>query len=206
MATQTRDTQAAMTPQRALVLLKEGNRRFAEGRMLQRDPAAQVAQTRAGQYPFAVVLGCIDSRVPPELVFDQGIGDIFSVRIAGNIVTGPVLGSLEFACKLAGAKLIVVLGHTNCGAVMGTIDGVEMGDLTMLLEHIEPAVAAADAPGGRTSENSALVEAAAARNVAVAVEAIKQRSPVLNQMEQTGEIDIVGAMYDVTTGRVTFGI
>ena len=205
MLTQTQETQASMTPAEALSRLKEGNARFVANRRLDRDLMEQVRITGEGQYPFAVVLGCVDSRVSPELVFDQGIGDIFSARIAGNFVNTDILGSMEFACKVAGAKAIVVLGHTKCGAIMGACDRVQLGNLTGMLSHLMPAVQAVPAPAsGPTSQNAAFVQQVADKNVELTVEAIKKQSPVLNEMLENGEIAIVGAMYDVEIGLVSF--
>ncbi|MFN3244306.1 MAG: carbonic anhydrase family protein [Planctomycetota bacterium] len=207
MHTHTSETQATVTPKRAQEFLAEGNRRFLENLRTNRDLQRQVLETRQGQWPFAVVLGCIDSRVPAELVFDQGIGDIFSVRIAGNCVTEEILGSLEFSCKVAGSKLIVVLGHSHCGAVKGACDHVELGNLTKLLSHIQPAVEAVDAPtdkAQRTSGNASFVQAVAEKNVRMVVERMTEQSDVLREMCEAGEIAIVGAMYDIETGTVTF--
>lgn len=205
MITQTQESQAKVTPAEALRWLKEGNARFVENRRLERDLPQQVEMTGSGQYPFAFVLGCVDSRVSPELVFDQGIGDIFSARIAGNFVNDDILGSMEFATKVAGARLIVVLGHSNCGAIMGACDDVQLGNLTGLLASLKPAVEATPAPAGtRSSANAAFVQQVAEKNVALALEAIAERSVVLNEMLQKGEIEIAGAMYDVDTGEVTF--
>jgi carbonic anhydrase len=204
-AAPTRESQGAITPARALELLKQGNARFAAGTPLHRDLLAQMHATAAGQYPFASIVGCIDSRVPPELVFDQGIGDVFSARIAGNFVDAEILGSLEFASKLAGSRLIVVLGHTECGAIKGACDGARLGNLTTTLSHLLPAVdAVTDVPGPRSSKNAAFVEAVTEMNVRLTVQAIHQRSPVLDEMAARGEIAIVGAIYDVATGAVTF--
>ncbi len=201
----TKGAQAATTPDKALQMLKEGNKRFVSGRMHQRDLMAQVKATASGQYPFAVVIGCIDSRVPPELVFGQGIGDIFSARIAGNFVNDDILGSLEFACKVAGAKLIVVLGHTECGAVKGACDDVVMGNLTQTLANIKPAVTAVSGyRSDRKSSNRAFVQAVTDKNVALTVQRIRQRSPILADMADNVGIRLVGAMYDVGTGKVTF--
>lgn len=194
-----------MTAEEALARLKEGNARFVASRQKERDLMAEVRRTGGGQSPFAVVLGCIDSRVPPELVFDQGIGDIFSVRIAGNFVNRDILGSMEFACKVAGARLILVLGHSNCGAIMGACDGVQMGNLSAMLSNLKPAIAAvATAGDARSSENASFVQRVAEKNVDLAVKAVQERSPVLNEMLVQGEIAIVGAMYDVESGVVSF--
>jgi len=207
MNAQTKATQDAITPAKALELLKEGNQRFIAKEQVERDLNLQVEQTSAGQYPFATVLSCIDSRVPAELVFDQGIGDIFSVRIAGNFVNTDILGSMEFASKLAGTKLILVLGHTACGAVKGACDHAELGNLTEMLGNIAPAVNAVTEPSAaaeRTSANIDFVNAVGTKNVALTIERIRKESPVLAEMEQAGEIQIVGGMYDIATGKVNF--
>lgn len=207
MITQTKATQAALTPSRALELLKEGNQRFVEQNQTPRDLIEQVKQTTSGQYPFATILSCIDSRVSAELVFDQGVGDIFSARVAGNIVNPDILGSIEFACKLAGTKIIVVLGHTSCGAVKGACDGAEMGNLTVLLSKIKPAVEAITEPEDpklRNSKNSAFVNAVAEKNVYLTLDNLRQQSPILAEMEENGEILVVGAMYDIADGKVHF--
>lgn len=207
MITQTKETQAMMTPESALQALKEGNQRFQENIKLDRNLQEQVAQTSKGQYPFATVLSCIDSRVPAEMVFDQGIGDIFSARIAGNFVNKDILGSMEFACKLAGTKLIVVLGHTACGAVKGACDDAKLGNLTGMLENIKPAVDAVAEPADaskRNSQNIEFVNEVATKNVELTIERIKAESPVLADMNDNGEIEIVGAMYDIHSGAVTF--
>lgn len=185
--------------------LKEGNQRFVNNQMTNYNYLAQVEETASGQYPFAAILGCIDSRVPAELIFDQGIGDIFNVRIAGNFVNDDILGSLEFACKVAGSKIIVVLGHTSCGAVKGACDNVKLGKLTGMLDNIQPAVNnVKDGFEEQSSQNAAFVQAVADQNVELTVNAIKQRSEVLREMVDNGEITIVGAMYDVASGKVSF--
>ncbi len=207
MITQTKETQAALTPNSALELLKEGNQRFVEKKMTERDLLEQVKQTSTGQYPFATILSCLDSRVSAELVFDQGVGDIFSGRVAGNIVNEDILGSMEFACKLAGTKLIVVLGHTSCGAVKGACDNAQMGNLTALLSKIMPAVdaiAEPQDPAQRNSKNIDFVNAVADKNVRLTIDNIRTQSPVLKEMEDNGEIAIVGAMYDINDGKVHF--
>lgn len=208
MITQTRETQAAITPDKALQMLREGNERFLARSPERRDLLEQVDLTKGGQAPFAVVLSCIDSRVPAEMVFDQGIGDIFSARIAGNFVNHDLLGSIEFATKLAGAKLVLVLGHSRCGAVMGACDGAELGHLTGMLSHITPAVNAVAEPtdsGQRTSANADFVQAVVVKNVEHAVAAMRERSSVLRELEESGAIKIAGAVYDVHSGRVDFG-
>ncbi len=205
MITQTKETQAALNPQSAIALLKEGNGRFVAKKMTDRDLIEQVKQTTSGQYPFATILSCIDSRVSAELVFDQGVGDIFSARVAGNIVNEDLLGSMEFACKLAGTKVIVVLGHTSCGAVKGACDDAHLGNLTTLLGKIKPAVEAITEPSDsalRNSKNLDFVNAVAEKNVSLTIENIKKDSPVLKEMEENGEIAIVGAMYDIADGMV----
>lgn len=203
--TQTAESQAALTPDQALALLREGNERFVGGKMIDRDLAAQVAATAGGQFPHSVVLSCIDSRVPPEIVFDQGIGDIFSPRVAGNFVDGELLGSMEFAAAVAGSKLIVVLGHTECGAVKGACDNVKLGNLTQTLANIAPAVyAVTDIEGERSSKNKAFVNAVAHENVRQTVDNILQRSYVLRELVERGKLKVVGAMYDVATGKVAF--
>ncbi|MEM8845499.1 MAG: carbonic anhydrase family protein [Bacteroidota bacterium] len=207
MITQTRETQAALTPNGAWELLKEGNKRFVEKNQADRDLLQQVKETTSGQYPFATILGCIDSRVSAELIFDQGVGDIFSARVAGNIVNEDILGSMEFACKLAGTKIIVVLGHTSCGAVKGACDDAKMGNLTELLSKIKPAVEAVNEPSDSTMRNSKnidFVNAVAEKNVHMTMENIRKKSAVLKEMEDNGEILIVGGMYDITDGKVHY--
>ncbi len=201
----TKRAQAATTPDQALQMLKDGNKRFVSGRMHQRDLMAQVKATASGQYPFAVVIGCIDSRVPPELVFDQGIGDIFSPRSAGNSVTTDIIGSSEFATRLAGAKLILVLGHTECGAVQGACDNAQLGNLTHTLSNIMPAVySVTNVPGARSSNNAAFVQKVAEANVRLSVKALTNRSGVLQDLVAKGKLKVAGAMHDIATGRVTF--
>lgn len=199
------ESQRNITPEQALSALKDGNERFVNGKMLQRNLMAQVRATASGQYPFAVVLGCIDSRVPPELVFDQGIGDIFSPRIAGNFADTDIIGSIEFATKLAGAKLVVVLGHTDCGAIKGACDNVQLGNLTQTLSNIMPAVyAVKDVCDDRTSKNKTFVQKVADENVRLTVQALTERSAVLKDLVVTNRLMVVGAMYEVATGRVSF--
>jgi len=205
MKAQTKETQDLMTPDKALQELKNGNDRFVQKKQLSRDLMQQVGETSTGQFPFATVLSCIDSRVSSELIFDQGIGDIFSVRIAGNFVNEDILGSMEFASKLAGTKLILVLGHTACGAVKGACDHARLGNLTALINKIEPAVAAVKEPqeeGLRNSSNSDFVNEVAAQNVRMTVDNIRSQSEVLKTMEDEGAIQIVGGMYDIKTGQV----
>ena len=201
----TKEARSQLTPTQVLDLLKDGNERFLNGKMLQRDLMAQVKATAAGQFPFAGILGCIDSRVPPELVFDQGIGDIFSARIAGNFANTDFIGSFEFATKLAGAKLIVVLGHTECGAIKGAADNAQLGNLTHTLSNLMPAVySVRDVPGDRNSTNETFVTAVAEQNVRLNVEALLNRSTILHDLSAEGRIKVVGAMHNVSTGRVTF--
>ena len=207
MKTHTKETQSSLTPRGALEILQEGNGRFIKNLKAQRDLLAQVNDTREGQWPFATILSCIDSRTSSELIFDQGLGDVFSIRIAGNIVNTDILGSMEFACKVAGSKLIVVLGHTKCGAVKGACDHVEMGNLTELLSKLQPAVyseSETTAADKRNSKNSKFVENVAALNVKRSVKNIIERSFILEEMLNNGEIGIVGAMYNIDTGKVEF--
>lgn len=204
MKTQTKASQAELNPASALQLLKEGNQRFLNQKMASRDLTSQVADTATGQFPFACVLGCIDSRVPSELVFDQGIGDIFNVRIAGNFVNTDILGSMEFACKVAGSKVILVLGHSSCGAVKGACDGVELGNLTAMLSNFDPVLQAVEYDGERNASNTEFVNLVTEENVHATVAKIKTDSPVLNEMYTAGEIEIVGAIYDVASGEVKF--
>ncbi|MFD2822640.1 carbonic anhydrase family protein [Lacinutrix iliipiscaria] len=207
MKAHTRETQATMTPQKSLNYLKEGNIRFQNNLKANRNLLEQVNDTSEGQFPFATILSCIDSRVSAELVFDQGLGDIFSVRIAGNFVNQDILGSMEFACKLAGTKLIVVLGHTACGAVKGACDDAKLGNLTGMLAKIKPAVNAVVEPTDqslRNSSNSEFVDNVSAKNVQLTIDRIIEESPVLAEMQNNGDIMIVGAMYDINTGVVTF--
>jgi len=202
MKTQTKDTQENLTPKCAHDILVEGNKRFAQNLKAQRDLKNQVFETSKGQFPFAVILSCIDSRAPAELVFDQGIGDIFSVRVAGNIVNEDILGSMEYACKVAGSKILVVMGHTKCGAVTAACNHVELGNITTLLDKIKPAV---DVVNTKPEEmHDDVIEEVAQLNVELSISRIKQESTILAEMEEQGEIEIVGAMYDVSTGLVEF--
>lgn len=205
MKTLNKELQDSITPRRALEILKEGNGRFINNLKAHRNLLQQANDTRDGQWPFATILSCIDSRTSAELIFDQGLGDVFSVRIAGNIVNTDILGSMEFACKVAGSKLIVVLGHSKCGAVKGACDHVEMGNLTELLSKIQPAVYSENkTKENRTSKNGDFVENVAEINVKRSVKSIIERSFVLEQMLEDGQIGIVGAMHDIETGTVTF--
>ncbi|MFT3730325.1 MAG: carbonic anhydrase family protein [Hyphomicrobium sp.] len=202
----TPEGQAALTPEDALAKLKAGNERFVSKTMRNCDLLAQVRATASGQFPSAMIIGCIDSRVPPELVFDQRIGDIFSARIAGNIINDDIVGSSEFATKLSGAKLIVVLGHSECGAIKGAVDDVEFGMLTGLLARIKPAVeeASKDWSGERTSKNKDFVQKVATVNAELGAQKLTALSSVLRELVETKQLKIVSAMHDITTGQVTF--
>lgn len=203
----TEEVQTLVTPEVAIKVLKEGNQRFVTEKLLDRDHKEHIEKTSNGQYPFAAVLGCIDSRVPAETIFDLGIGDIFNIRIAGNFINTDILGSLEFACKVAGSKAIVVLGHSSCGAVKGACDDVKLGNLTSMLARIKPAVDAVteeNSDADRSSANATFVQKVADKNVELTIQAIKDNSSVLNEMYMAGEITIIGGMYDVETGKVTF--
>ncbi|HHH49416.1 MAG TPA: carbonic anhydrase [Saprospiraceae bacterium] len=202
MHTQTKETQINLSPKDAHRILVEGNRRFVQNVKAQRDLKSQVFETSKGQFPFAVILSCIDSRVPAELVFDQGIGDIFSVRVAGNIINEDVLGSMEYACKVAGSKIIVVLGHSKCGAVTAACKGVELGNVTALLHKIKPAVDSVKTQVKEMSDD--YIEDVANLNVHFSINQIRKESPILAEMEKNGEIEIVGGMYSVTSGEVDF--
>lgn len=205
MKTLTKEMQDAITPSMALGLLQEGNKRFVNNLKVNRNLLQQANETSDGQHPFAVILSCIDSRTSAELIFDQGLGDIFSVRIAGNIINEDILGSMEFGCKVAGSKIIVVLGHTKCGAVKGACDHVEMGNLTALLTKIRPAVEdELTTTENRNSGNGEFVEKVAAINVKRTVKSITERSPILKEMIESGQIGIVGGSHEITTGEVTF--
>jgi carbonic anhydrase len=201
----TREAQAAITAEKAIEMLKEGNQRFVNNTTIKRDLLAQVKQTSKGQFPFAAVVSCLDSRIPPEIVFDRGIGDLFVARVAGNFVNDDILGSLEFATKLSGAKLIVVMGHTECGAIKGACDAAQLGLLTATLANINPAVTAVRGDyKPRSSQNAEFVQAVAEMNVKLTMQKLRDRSVVLREMLDNGEIGMVGAMYDVKTGKVIF--
>ena len=206
MRAQNADTQSQMTPASALQELKDGNGRFLKKEMNDRDHTILIEDTAGGQWPFAVVLSCIDSRVPVEVIFDQGIGDIFVARVAGNFVNDDILGSIEYGCKVAGSKIVVVLGHTGCGAVKGACDSVELGLITQMLDKIQPAVKGVKTADGadRSSKNASFVNDVVRKNVELTVEKAKADSKVLRDMDAAGEIDIVGAVYDVASGKVTF--
>lgn len=197
--------QAAMKPDDVLRELQAGNQRFVENTMVKRDLREQVKATASGQYPAAVVLSCIDSRIPTEMVLDQGIGDIFNARVAGNIVNKEILGSMEFATAVAGAKLVVVMGHTACGAVKGACDGVQLGNVTSLVDNIQPSVQAVTAEAGSCqSKDAGVVDSVATHNVGRTIEEIRKQSEILANLEREGKIKIVGAMYDIGTGKVSF--
>ncbi len=200
-----KELQAGMTPQSALAELKVGNARFVAGQPLHRNLPADVKASASGQYPFAVVLSCLDSRQPIETVLDQGIGDIFSARVAGNVLNDDILASMEFGCKVSGAKLIAVIGHSNCGAIKGAIDDVELGNLTGLLAKIKPAMEVVPAEvTPRTSKNYAFVDQVSEANVRLVMHQIRERSPILRQMLDQGQIGLVGGIYDLNTGKVRF--
>ena len=203
--TQTKETQAAMTPKQALDLLKAGNQRFVEGRLLNRDLREQAKVTSQGQFPYAVILSCQDSRTSSEILFDLNKGDAFSIRIAGNIINEDVLGGMEFGVKLSGAKLIAVIGHDDCGAIKGAVDNAQLGNLTALLSRIRPAIKAIP-PGVQpaNSKNKTYVEMVAKENVLLVMRQIRERSPVLKEMIDSGQIKVVGGMFDLETGKVTF--
>ena len=205
MKTLNKTMQAAITPAMAIDILKEGNKRFMNNLKANRNLLEQANETSDGQHPFAVILSCIDSRTSAELIFDQGLGDIFSIRIAGNIINEDILGSMEFACKVAGSKIIVVLGHSKCGAVKGACDHVEMGNLTGLLHKIQPAIQSEKTEiNNRNSSNAEFVEKVAQLNVAHTVSAIRERSPILNDLIASGQVGIIGGMHNLSNGEVTF--
>ncbi len=205
MKTLNKEMQDSITPAMALKLLIDGNQRFINNLKINRNLLQQANETSDGQHPFAVILSCIDSRTSAELIFDQGLGDVFSIRIAGNIINEDILGSMEFGCKVAGAKIIVVLGHTKCGAVKGACDHVEMGNLTALLTKLRPAVDdELTTSENRNSGNEEFVERVAAINIKRSVKAISERSPILKEMLEKGQIGIIGGTHDISTGLATF--
>jgi carbonic anhydrase len=205
MKTLTKEMQNAISPSMALNLLKEGNKRFVSNLKINRNLLQQANETSDGQHPFAVILSCIDSRTSAELIFDQGLGDVFSVRIAGNIVNEDILGSMEFGCKVAGAKIIVVLGHTKCGAIKGACDNVELGNLTSLIAKIKPAVdQEMSTTQNRNSSNAHFVENVAELNVSLSVKNILLKSPIIAEMVKNEEIGITGGVHDISTGEVKF--
>ena len=200
----TKEQRDSMTPAHVVDELKKGNQRFRAGKMAPRNYLAEKRASAAGQFPAAVILGCLDSRVPAEIIFDTGIGDTFIGRVAGNVVNDDILGSMEFGCAVAGAKVVLVLGHTACGAVKGAIDDVVLGNLTRLLARIKPAIAATKFEGDRSSKNAGYVDAVARTNVVLGLAEIRRRSPMLEELEKKGSIKIAGAMYDLATGVVEF--
>jgi carbonic anhydrase len=199
-----KDARDRLTPDQIIDMMKQGNERFRTGKMLRHDYLAQKRATASGQYPAAAILSCIDSRAPAEIILDAGIGDTFNARIAGNIADDDLIGSLEFACALAGAKVILVMGHTACGAIKGAIDGAKLGNLTGLLDKIKPAVEATQFGGDRSSKNGDFVDAVAKTNVRQTVEEIRKRSEILAGLEKDQKIKIVGAMYNLVGGQVEF--
>lgn len=200
----TKEQRDKMTPDEIIKNFKEGNLRFREGKMLQHDYVAQKRDSKTGQYPAAVILSCIDSRAPAEIIFDSGIAEVFNTRIAGNIQNDDILGSMEFACAVAGAKVVLVMGHTSCGAVRGAIDNAELGNLTGLLEKIKPAIAETNYSGERSGSNDDFVDAVAKTNVQMTIDDIRKNSPVLKKLEDDNKIKIVGSMYHLHNGVVDF--
>ncbi len=202
----TKEIQTKMTPAQALQKLKDGNGRFLDGISTERDYRYQIQKTEKGQFPSTVILSCIDSRTSSEIIFDQGIGDVFNVRIAGNFATPEIIGSIEYGCKVAGSKLVVVIGHNHCGGVKGTCDNVQLGNIGAIVKEIQPALAfVKTAPGEeRTSKNHDFVEAVAKVNVQLTVKELLEKSDILRELKQSGQIDVVGALYDIETGRVEF--
>ena len=194
----------ALTPDQIVQMMKKGNQRFRSGKMQPQNFLAQKRSSASGQFPAAAILSCIDSRAPAEIIFDMGIGDAFNARVAGNIANKDLMGSLEFACAVAGAKVVLVMGHTACGAIKGAIDNVELGNLTGLLDAIKPAVAATTYTGERSAKNAAFVDAVARTNVQHTMATLRSGSPVLADLESKGKIRIVGSMYDLATGVVSF--
>ncbi len=205
MRTHSKETQSSLTPDTALQILKEGNQRFVNNLKANRNLLQQVNETSAGQFPFATILSCIDSRTSAELIFDQGLGDIFSIRIAGNILNEDILGSMEFATKVVGTKVIVVLGHTKCGAIVGACNHVELGNLTALLKKIEPAILIEKTTTGkRDGSNPDFVKNVTENNVHITIGRVRKESPIIAELEQQGQIKIIGGLYDVETGAVVF--
>lgn len=205
MITLTKETRDIITPQMAIELLKEGNERFVNNLKVNRNLLQQVNETSDGQHPFAIILSCIDSRTSAELIFDQGLGDIFSCRIAGNILNEDIIGSMEFACKIAGVKLIMVLGHTECGAIKGACEGVKMGKLTGLLKKIYPAIKMEKSvKANRNGNNQDFVNKVAALNIKMVIKQIGKKSRILKVLQKNNQIAVIGGLYDVSTGVVTF--
>ena len=205
MKSHTKKTQDSLTPELALELLKGGNERFVNNIKMHRNLLQQVNETSSGQFPFAAILSCIDSRTSAELIFDQGLGDILSIRIAGNILNEDILGSMELACKIAGSKLIVVLGHTKCGAIEGACNNIEFGNITALLKKIRPAIEMeTETKTERNITNLKFVKNVTVNNVFLTVKKIREQSPILVDYEKSGQIKIIGGLYDLDTGIVTF--
>ena len=205
MRTHPKKTQAEMTPELALEMLKEGNKRFVNNIKAHRNLLQQVNETSSGQFPFAAILSCIDSRTSAELIFDQGLGDILSIRIAGNILNEDILGSMELACKIAGSKLIVVLGHTKCGAIEGACNNIILGNITALLNKIKPAIyEETETVTERNGSNPSFVKNVTEKNVSITVQKIKAQSSILHEMEQSNQIQIIGGIHDIDTGQVIF--
>jgi carbonic anhydrase len=205
MRTHTKQTQEGLTPELALATLKEGNERFVNNINAHRNLLQQVNETSSGQFPFASILSCIDSRTSAELIFDQGLGDIFSIRIAGNILNEDILGSMEFACKIAGSKLIVVLGHTKCGAIEAACNNIVLGNITTLLKKIKPAILQeTETINERNGNNKSFLQNVTANNVVITVQKIREQSSILHEMEQAEQIKIIGGLHDIETGRVIF--
>ena len=205
MRTHTKETQSNLTPELALQFLKEGNQRFMNNLKANRNLLQQVNETATGQFPFATILSCIDSRTSAELIFDQGLGDVFSIRIAGNILNEDILGSMEFACKVAGSKLLVVLGHTKCGAIVGACNNVDLGNLTILLNKVKPAIETeTETQTDRSGSNPEFVRNVTENNVHLTLERVRKESEILAEMENQDQIKIIGALYDVETGQVDF--
>ena len=201
----TQEEQAALTPDQVLTALKQGNKRFLSGTITSRDHSALVRSAANGQFPKAIVLSCVDSRIPVEDVFDRGIGDMFVARVAGNFENTDILGSMEFATLVSGARLVLVLGHSDCGAVKAAIDGAELGNITAMLENIQPAIDSLDAyEGDKTSSNPEFVHLVTERNIQLSIEDIRKRSPVIEDLEQKGQVKVVGALYDMSSGAVAF--
>ena len=201
----TQEEQQNLTPDEVITMLRKGNQQFVSGTLTYRDHSKQVRDAALGQYPKAVILSCLDSRIPVEDVFDRGIGDLFVARVAGNFENTDILGSMEFACKVSGSKLVLVLGHEKCGAINGAIDGVQLGNITPMLENIKPAVEYfADYEGEKTSSNEKFTHMVTEQNVRLTIQDIRKHSPILNEMEKNGQIKIVGGIYEMNTGQVSF--